>query len=190
MRERQMLTGMKHLTRAAVFFVVCLIASYGFAAGWMKVTIFTAAGHVVYQGATGSEGAFGTAVLPSGRYIVQFNSRSTDVKGQQYALVIAAGHKRVIANSIAGEQFLGGGVAMRIEVGSGSKITGLIGSALATRIDPKTGKTLVWLRPRVGSNMPGRWVPDDSPLFVATSASGEIRMDTVRRWQDHGDIGL
>jgi len=181
---------MKYMIRAALFSVVFLIASTGFAAGWMKVTVFNGAGHVVYQGATGSEGDFGTAALSPGRYIVQFNSRTADVKGQQYAVVIAAGHKRVIANTVAGEQFLGGGVAMRIEVGSGSKITGQIGSALATRVDPKTGKTLVWLRPRVGSNMPGRWVPDDSPLFVATSASGEIRMDTVRRWQDHGDMGL
>jgi hypothetical protein len=181
---------MKHLTRAAVSFVVCLIASTGFAAGWMKVTVFNGAGNVAFQGSTDSEGAFGTNVLPAGRYVVQFNSKTADVKGQQYGLVIAAGHKKVIANTVAGEKFLGGGVAMRIEVGSGSKIVGQLGAALATRVDPKTGKTLVWLRPRVGSNMPGRWVPDDSPLFVATSASGEIRIDTVRKWQDHGDMGL
>jgi hypothetical protein len=185
-----MLGGMKYMTRAALFSLVWLMASTGFAAGWMKVTVFNGAGDVVFRGTTGSEGAFGTGVLPSGRYIVQFNSNTGEVKGHQYGLVISAGLKKVVAHTVAGEQFLGGGVAMRIEAGSGSKITGQIGAALATRVDPKTGKMLVWLRPRVGSNMPGRWVPDDSPLFVATSSAGEIRMDTIRKWQDHGDMGL
>ena len=181
---------MKYLTRAALFSVVFLIASTGFAAGWMKVTVFDGSGHVAFQGTTGSEGSFSTEALPPGRYIVQFNSKTGDVRGQHYALVVSAGTKKVIAHTVEGEKFLGGGVAMRIQNNSGRRITGQIGAAFASRIDPKTGKMLVWLRPRVGSNMPGRWVSEDSPLFVATSSAGEIRMDTVRKWQDHGDMGL
>lgn len=178
---------MKYVTRAVLFFAVLLIASPGFAASWMKVTVFDGAGKVAFQGTSGSAGTFATEALPPGRYIVQFNSTTRAVKGQEYSLVISAGRKKVVAYTVAGEQFLGGGVAMRIEVGSGLKITGQIGNAIMARLDPKTGKRLVWLRPRIGSHLPGRWVPEDSAEFVSFSNAGEIRLDTIQKWQDHGD---
>lgn len=178
---------MRFVIRSVLFFGVFLIASIGFAAPSMKVTVFTGAGKVTFQGASGDSGTFATEALSPGRYIVQFNSKTGAVKGQQYSLVVSAGRKKVVAYTVAGEQFLGGGVAMRIEVGSGLKITGQIGNGITARFDPKTGKRLVWLRPRVGSHLPGHWVPEDSAEFVSFSASGEVRLDTVQKWQDHGD---
>jgi len=180
---------MKHVIRIALFLLVFLIASSGFAASRMKVTVFNAAGKVAFKGATGDGGTFATESLQPGKYIVQFNSTTAAVKGQEYGLVISAGKKKVIAGSVAGEKFLGGGVAMRIEVGSGLRITGLIGSALNVRVDPKTGERLVWLRPQIGTHMPGRWVRADSPEIVPAFNSGEMRLEDVIKWQDHGDTG-
>jgi hypothetical protein len=180
---------MRFVTRAALFFGVFLIASPGFAAPSMKVTVFNGAGKVAFQGTSGESGTFATDALAPGRYIVQFNSKTGAVKGQQYSLVVSAGKKKVVAYSVDGEKFLGGGAAMRIEVGAGLKITGQIGGALMSRVDPKTGKRLVWLSPRVGSNLPGHWVPEDSAEFVSMSPGGEVRLETVRKWQDKGDFG-
>ena len=180
---------MRYVTRAALSFGVFLIAATGFAAPSMKVTVFNGAGNVAFQATSGDSGTFSTETLSPGRYIVQFNSKTAAVKGQQYSLVVSAGKKKVIAYSVDGEKFLGGGAAMRIEVGAGLKITGQIGDAMPVRVDPKTGKKLVWLRPRIGSHMPGRWVPEDSAEFVSMSSSGEVRLDTVRKWQDKGDFG-
>ena len=153
----------------------------------MKVTVSDAGGRVAFKGSTNADGTFSTGSLNAGRYVVQFNATNSAVNGDQYALVISAGKRKVVADSVAGEKFLGGGVAMRLEVGSGLKISGLVTSALNVRVDPKTGKRLVWLAPRIGSNMPGRWVPADSAQIVSARNSGEIRREDMVKWQDHGD---
>jgi hypothetical protein len=178
---------MKHVIRISLFFSVFLIASSGFAVSRMKVTVFNAAGKVAFKGGTSDGGTFATGSLQPGKYIVQFNSTTAAVKGQEYGLVISAGKKKVVAGSVAGEKFLGGGVAMRIEVGSGLGITGQIGPGLPMQVDPKTGERMVWLRPRIGTHMPGRWVPENSPELVSAFNSGEIRLEDVIKWQDHGD---
>jgi len=162
---------MKHLT--AFFCLLVLLAAAGaFAAPSIKVTVFDAAGKPAFQGATGGEGTFSTGALNPGRYIVQFNAKAAGVTGQNYALVISSGKKKVVADSVAGEKFTGGGVAMRIEVGSGSKITGHITDAVMTRVD-ENGNKLVWIPQRTGSNLPAHWAPADSAeaKFVLTSDS-------------------
>ena len=57
---------------------------------------------------------------------MQFTSKDSSVKGGQYSIVVAAGKKKVVANAVAGEKFLGGGVAMKVEVGAGLNITGQV----------------------------------------------------------------
>jgi hypothetical protein len=140
----------------------------------MKVTVFDGAGKPAFQGATSGEGNFSTGTLSPGRYIVQFNAKPAGVTGQNYALVISSGKKKVVADSVAGEKFTGGGVAMRIEVGSGSKITGRIADALRTMVD-ENGNKLVWIPQRTGSHLPAHWAPADSPdakLILASSSLG------------------
>ena len=154
----------------------------------LKVTVSDVGGKVAFKGVTDTSGTFSTANLNPGHYVVQFNATNATVKGSEYMLVISAGKKKVLAEAVEGEKFLGGGVAMRLEVGSGLKIIGVVASALNVRVDPKTGKRLVWLRPRIGSNMPGRWVPEDSAESISSFNSGEIRREDLRKWQDHGDI--
>ena len=181
---------MKPIIRSILFSAILLAASAAFAVPSMKVTVFTAGGKVAYQGATDTSGTFATSALQPGRYVVQFNSKSaTAVDGNRYALFISAGNKKVVAETVAEEKFSGGGVAMRIEVGSGLRITGQVTTGLTVRVDPKTGEKLVWLRPRTGSNMPGRWVAATSAELISSLNSGEIRREDVMKWQDHGDVG-
>jgi hypothetical protein len=46
------------------------------------------------------------------------------LKSGQYSIIIAAGKKKVVADSIAGAKFLSGGVALRVDVGAGLGIVG------------------------------------------------------------------
>jgi hypothetical protein len=92
----------------------------------MNVTVSDSAGKAAFKGATKGDGGFATAKLQPGHYVVQFTSKDSSVKGGQYSIVVAAGTKKVVANAVAGEKFLAGGVAMKVEVGSGLNIAGQI----------------------------------------------------------------
>jgi hypothetical protein len=92
----------------------------------MNVTVSDSTGKAAFKGVTKSEGDFATAKLQPGNYVVQFTSKNSSVKAGQYSIVVAAGKKKVVANAVAGEKFLGGGVAMKVEVGSGLNITGQV----------------------------------------------------------------
>lgn len=102
----------------------------------LKVTVFDAGGKTTFKGATNAKGAFATANLKPGNYVVQFNSTGGGMKGNQYAIVVSAGMKKVAAAAVPGEKFAGGGVAMRVVVDAGLNITGQVaeeGSAEAAR---------------------------------------------------------
>ena len=145
--------------------VVPLIATASFAYASlppMTVVVSDSSGRAAYKGTTDANGTFSTASLKPGHYIVQFNSkRSADVKGRTYALVVSAGRKKVTADSVEGDKFAGGGVAMRIEVGGSLSIAGQVTDALTVRVD-KNGKRMVWIPKKLGSNLPAHWAPADS----------------------------
>ena len=90
----------------------------------VTVIVSDASGKAAFKGATKSDGAFATEKLQPGNYVVQFNSKNSAIKGGQYSIIVAAGKKKVVANAIAGEKFLGNGVAMKVEVGAGLNIVG------------------------------------------------------------------
>ena len=178
---------MKHV--ATIFALgLLLVASSAFAAPSMKVTVFDAAGRPAFQGTTSGEGSFSTATLNPGRYIVQFNSKSAGATNQSYALVISSGKKKVVAESVAGEKFAGGGVAMRISVGSGSKITGQISDAIRTMVD-ENGRKLVWIPQRTGSHLPAHWAEADSADAKLVLASSSLSFKNLQDKQAQG-IGL
>jgi len=179
---------MKHAIRAILGLVVAIAASGAVAAPSMKVTVFDAAGHPAFQGATGGEGSFSTGTLSPGRYVVQFNAKPDRVTGQNYALIISSGKKKVVADSVAGEKFTGGGVAMRIEVVSGSKITGHITDALMTMVD-ENGNKLVWIPQRLGSHLPAHWAAADSADTKLVLASTSLSFKNLQDKQAQG-IGL
>lgn len=92
----------------------------------MNVTVSDSTGKAAFKGTIKAAGDFATAKLQPGNYVVQFMAKDSAVKGGQYSIVVAAGKKNVVANAVAGEKFLAGGVAMRVEVGSGLNIAGQV----------------------------------------------------------------
>ena len=129
----------------------------------MDVTVFDAAEKVVFRRVMEANGTFATNSLPSGQYVVQFKTRNTAVRGNQYLLVVAAGNKKVIADSVAGELLTRGGAAMKIQVGPGLGISGQVlnDEAIAQAGGPKyrtiDGKRYVWVSNETGSNIAGHW---------------------------------
>jgi hypothetical protein len=179
---------MKHLIRTSLLSIIFLTVGTAFAGvPPLKVTVSDSAGKVAFKGATNSSGAFATKSLAAGNYVVQFNASDSSLKGQALNLIVSAGKKKVTAEAISGDKLLAGGVAMKVDVGANLNITGQASSAANAKIDPKTKKKLVYIRPALGSNLPGRWVPEDSAEAVAARNSGELRTEDMRKWQDHGD---
>jgi hypothetical protein len=159
-----------------------LFVATGFAAvPEMKVIVSDANGNLVFKGTTNANSTFATGNLQPGNYVVQFNSNSKSVKGNQYLLVVSAGKKKVTANSVPGEMFNDAGVAMRVGVGKGLKITGKIASVRL--ID---GKRYVWVAGETGSNLGGHWVEEsvaDARHVV------RLRAGFLRRMQDTSGEG-
>ena len=148
----------------------------------MNVTVSDASGKAAYKGATNSGGTFATAKLTPGKYTVQLNSKSPAAKGTSYAVVISSGSKKVAANSVPGEKFNGGGVALKVDVGNGLNITGQVAEEKGPTT--KDGKKMVWIPPAVGSNMPGRWVPEDSAEAKTSKARTHMSTKEVQRMQE------
>jgi hypothetical protein len=143
------------------FLVVAVsIASAAAAVPPMSVTVSDASGKAAYKGGTNNTGVFATPKLQPGNYVVQLNAKGGALKGHNYAIVVSAGKKKVAANSVPGEKFTAGGVALKVEVGAGLNITGQVAEESKTAM--KNGKKMVWIPPIIGSNMPGKWVEEDS----------------------------
>jgi len=107
-----------------LFLFVASLANAGVPS--MNVTVSDSTGKAAFKGATKDDGVFATAKLQPGNYVVQFAAKNFSVKGGQYSIVVAAGKKKVVADAIAGEKFLGGGVAVKVEVGAGLNIIGQV----------------------------------------------------------------
>ena len=125
----------------------------------MNVTVFDATEKIVFKRAIDPSATFATGSLPAGKYVVQFNTRSAAVNGNQYLFVVAAGKKKVIADSVAGETLTRGGAALKIQVSSGSQISGQVlnDEAIAQAGGPKfrtvDGKRYVWVSEQTGTNL-------------------------------------
>ena len=175
---------MKHLIQSVIvlFLGVFFSVAYG-AVPPVTVTVSDASGKAAYKGSTDTKGTFGTGKLQKGQYIVQFNSKSADLKGKMFALVISAGKKKVAADSVSGEKFTTGGVAMKIDVSDGLNITGQVTSGLQTKVD-KNGKKMVWIPQRLGSNLPGHWAPEDSAEAKEAATSTSISRQDLQNRQN------
>jgi hypothetical protein len=182
-----------HLIRNSLVGVVLIAASLAYGAiPAMSVTVFDGNSKVAFRRGLSPDGAFSTGNLPAGNYVVQFNSNSAELKNKSYLLVVSAGAKKVIADSVAGGEFNGGGVAMRIAVGANRRITGQVApdqvvafmSGLKTRtID---GKRYVWVKGGLGSNLGDHWEAEG-----LASAQNVVRVsrDKIQKMQDRGYEG-
>ena len=112
------------LLQLCLFVVAASVANAGVPP--LNVTVSDSTGKVAFKGTTKTEGDFATAKLQPGNYVVQFKATNSAVKNGQYSIVVGAGKKKVVANALAGEKFLAGGVAMKVEVGAGLNIAGQV----------------------------------------------------------------
>ncbi|HEX4641785.1 MAG TPA: carboxypeptidase-like regulatory domain-containing protein, partial [Chthoniobacterales bacterium] len=179
--------GMKIIARTIIALVVAATSIAFGAVPQLNVIVSDSSGKAAYKGATDSKGAFATGALKPGNYVVQFTSKSGGMKGNTYALFISAGTKKVQAEAVAGEKFAGGGVAMKIEVGSGLNITGQFTSGLQStaKLD-KNGKKMVWIPKKTGSNLPAHWAPEDSAEAKEAKTMNTMSSDDVMKRQSQG----
>ena len=175
---------MKTMIRSAFLFLFCLAISMGYAAvPLMSVSVSDSSGKAAFKGATNSAGVFATSKLKPGQYVVQLNSKSPAVKGNQYAIVVSAGTKKVAASAVAGEKFAAGGVALKVDVGPNLNITGQVAEDSKAPLS-KSGKKMVWIPPQLGSNLPGRWVEEDSAEAKEARTRPTFKREQIQKIQD------
>ncbi|MEO6870674.1 MAG: carboxypeptidase-like regulatory domain-containing protein [Chthoniobacterales bacterium] len=140
----------------------------------MDVTVSNSAGKLLFKGKTDAQGVFTTKSLAPGNYVVQFKSKSS--KGGPYTLVVGAGKKKVVAESVPASKISKGGVALRVEVSKAISLSGQVAEAGQTtmaasagsdksnaKVKYVNGKKFVWVQGELGSNLGGRWVDANSP---------------------------
>ncbi len=158
----------------------------------MEVTVLDASGKVGFKGATNADGTFETAKLQPGHYVVQLNTKSAAAKRNQYLLVVSVGKKKVIATGIPGEIFMGSGGAVKVDVGSGSKITGqianeeIVGREGGLNYRVVGGQRFVWVTAELGSNIGGRWVEEG---LAPSRNITQLKTDSIKKFQEKGGEG-
>lgn len=134
---------MKNLVPKIGLGLFLIVASWSYAGPPpVNVIVSDASGKAAFKGTTKNDGGFATDKLQPGNYVVQFNSNNAAMKGGQYSIIVAAGKKKVVANALAGDKFLGGGVAMKIEVGAGLNIIGQVSAGPTANVSGQTRDTL------------------------------------------------
>jgi hypothetical protein len=164
-------------------------SSYGSVAD-INVTVSDASGKVAFRGATKPNSTFATGNLQPGDYVVQFTSDSPVVSQDSYLLVVSAGKKKVIADSVAGQKITGRGVAMRVAVRTRSNITGQVANVITasngSNVNVRGDRRYVWLAGQTGTNLGGHWVEEGS-----ADSRNIVRWDAneIRLLQDRSDEG-
>lgn len=175
---------MKNLSRSLFLVVGLFAATVAFGAvPPLSVTVSDASGKAAYKGTTDKTGAFTTAKVKPGSYIVQLKSASA-ITGT-YAIVLAAGVKKVSAGGVTGEKFSKGGVALKLEVTNLLNIVGQVSSESGASVS-KNGKKMVWIPKQLGSNLPGHWVEEGSAEAIAAKTSGTMSTQDVGNIQSRG----
>lgn len=171
-------------------FFLAVTASLFAAVPAMDVTVSTSTGKLAFKGRTNANGTFSTGNLAPGNYVVQFNAKdSAAVKGGKFLVVVSAGKRKVTAGDVQGGKFVAGGVAMKVEVGSGLKITGQVADqqSVAAKSDANVrvinGKRYVFVR-EIGSQV-GRWVEEGSSEAASAHNKGTMSKEAVSSLQSH-----
>lgn len=164
--------------------IVVASVTYG-ATPPLTVTVSDSAGKAAFKGATNAKGTFATGALKPGSYVVQFNS--ANAPSGNYAVVVSAGSKKVTANAVAGTRFTKGGVAMKIDVGSGLNITGQV-AAEDKNSAPMghNGKPMVWVPKKLGSNIAAHWAESDSAEAKEAMTQGTFSTKNLQDKQNQG----
>ncbi len=158
----------------------------------MDVMVSNSAGKLLYQAKTDARGTFATPILAPGSYVVQFSSKSS-LQGGPFTLVVSAGKKKVVADSVPAGKFSKGGVAMKVDMTRGMTLTGQVAEAGAVTTDTKSngkvkyinGKKYVWVPSELGSYVGGRWVEAGTPAARNVQNAGQ---DALRDLQGRSQL--
>lgn len=182
--------GMK--LRAIFAFILLGTVFTAVAASGPTINVTVSTGDkVVYKSKLNADGTFSTGKLAAGSYVVQFNGSGPGFRGNQYSLLASAGKARVAADAVPGEKFGGAGVAMRINVRTGTHISGQVaGSVLVKGAGGRqpsdrgvriiNGKRYIWVRAESGSRI-GRWVEEGSEAASDVTHSGVADVEQAQR---------
>jgi hypothetical protein len=178
---------MKNLIQSSFVLLMLGIASVAFGAvPSMNVTVADSSGKTAFKGATDAKGTFATGKLQPGGYVVQFNSKSAP-KGSKYAVVVSAGKKKVSANAVEAEKLAAGGVAMKIDVGAGLNITGVVAAEDKSSAPMgHNGKPMVWISKKTGSNIAAHWAESDSAEAKEAMTSSSMSRQDIQNRQSQG----
>ena len=171
---------MKQITRSILLFLGAFAASAAYAgqpgAGLAGVDVFVKQ-NPSKRAVTDARGNFALDALPAGSYALTFRARkAADVKTTTTTRVVVAatysvkveGTKRSVNQSGLTSDNLVGGFEIPVQVAAGAKIRGQV-LAGAT-------KKMIWISKEPGSNIPGRWVDEDSPEGKAAFHSNAYGM--------------
>ena len=139
-------------------------------------------GKVLKRVQTDSTGRFMLGTFPAGGYIMEFRARkAAGLENQRFAIQID-GIKAYGKQGGILAKYLLGGFGVDVDTTPGTPVKGQVttGSLAPT-------KKMVWMSPTVGSNFAGCWVEEGSSRSVARVSAGKIRLETIRKIQDHGD---
>jgi hypothetical protein len=168
-----------------VIALVFAAASFAYAVPSLNVIISDSSGKAAFKGATDAKGTFATGALKPGGYTVQFNS--SKAPSGNYAVVVSAGTKKVTANAVAGDRFAKGGVAMKIDVGSGLNITGQVATEDKNSAPMgHNGKPMVWIPKKLGSNLSPHWAESDSAEAKEAQTQGSFSTKNLQDKQGQG----
>ena len=140
-------------------------------------------GKILKRVRTDSTGHFTLGTFPGGVYIMEFRaSKAAEVKDQRFAIQIDGIKAKGRQGGIMAKYLLGG-LGVDVETVAGTPVKGQVttGSLSPT-------KRMVWLPREIGSNIPGHWVEEGSARSVAGVSAGIIRIETIRKMQDHNDF--
>jgi hypothetical protein len=170
---------MKNMTRGIVFLLVALatpvIDGSQPGSGVAEVDVIVKQSPTKRR-ITDERGNFSFAGLAPGRYTLTFRGRKADalpeatrsevIVGDTYAIKIEGVKRGVNQTGVTSDRLIAG-LEINVELLPGAQLHGEV-RALAP-------KRLVWIGPKVGSNVPGRWVQVDSSEVIPKHNIQEIR---------------
>jgi hypothetical protein len=139
-------------------------------------------GKILKRVKTDSTGHFMLGTFPAGGYIMEFRaSKQGEVKNQRFAIQIDGIKAKGQQGGILAKYLLGG-LGVDVETVAGTPVKGQVttGSLSPT-------KRMTWLPGELGSNFSGHWVEEGSGRSVAGISAYHLRIETLRKMQDHGD---
>jgi hypothetical protein len=113
---------------------------------------------------TDARGNFAIEALAAGSYTLKFRARKAEdlhhstsdkvIVATSYSIKIEGTKRAVNKSSLTSDDLLAG-VDVVVDCGPGARISGQVAAGAS--------KNMVWIKEGTGSNLPGRWVDENSP---------------------------